>query len=480
MSDTNVVHHERQEPPHVGGDALAPGTVLMRIQKPALLAGLAGLALCAVGLLVSMKHPEQVFRAYLYSYMFWVGLPLGCLALLMLQHLTGGNWGLIIRRMLEAGSRMLPLMAVLFIPVLLGIGWLYVWDNPDLAHAEHPEEAAVHAEAAHDADADAATAVAPVIEKHDDDSIGQQELAAPAPDAPVHRSHFKEWWLQRGFFMIRAVCYFAIWIFFALLLNKWSSDEDRVDDDRIRRRMQLLSGPGILLYGITVTLAVFDWVMSLDPHWYSTLYGMLFIVGQALSALCACVLLITLLSGFYPFTEVLTRSLLNDLGNLMLTFVMLWAYLSFSQFLIIWTGNVAEETPYYIYRTSTGWKYLALFLILCHWFFPFCILLARFSKRSARILGTLAAIILVMRFIDLLWVIIPSFAQVQGHHMADKGGGSTGISFLNFWLYIAAPVGIGGVWLFFFITQLKRRPLLPPNDPRLEDLHAVAAHGGGH
>ena len=492
MSQVHTTHPEHHEPPHVGGDALAPGTILRRIQFPALIAGAAGLVLLLIGLLVDSQH---FFRSYLYAYMFWVGLPLGCAALLMLQHMTGGTWGLIGRRFFEAGTRMLPLMAVLFIPVLIGVHHIYVWDNPDLAHAAHHEDEAHHGDEgagdplkAHLATDEPIAADVPAL---------PGSLHAPATQsatAPVdtrlegageghaegHGSGFKDWWLSRGNFTVRAVLYFLVWIAITLMLNKWSAEQDRVDDLRIARRMQLFSGPGVLLLGVTVTLAVFDWVMSIDPHWYSTLYGMLFIVGQALSALALLVLMIALLSGHYPFTEVLTRGLLNDLGNLMLAFVMLWAYLSFSQFLIIWSGNIAEETPYYVYRTTSGWQYVALFLIVCHWFLPFCILLSRYSKRNVRTLGTLAAVILVMRFVDLLWVILPKFAQVQGHHMTNPADGTTGVGLKNFWMYLAAPVGLGGIWLFAYIWQLKQRPILPPNDPRLEELHAVAAHGGAH
>lgn len=470
MSESTAVQHEHHEPPHIG-DALSPDSALMRIQKPAFMAGIIGLALCLLGLIISR---DQFFRAYLYSYMFWVGLPLGCLALLMLQHLTGGDWGLVTRRILEAGTRMIPLMAVLFIPIVLGMGRLYIWTSEGPGEVEHTTAAEVH-------HADAETKLAETTTSHDAQlNEGRKRAAEYKIEAVRLTEKFRAFWLTRTRFICFAVGYFAVWLFLMALLNKWSGDEDQVRDDRIRRRMQVLSGPGILIYGITVTLAVFDWCMSIDPHWYSTMYGLIFIVGQALSALSCCVLLLTLLAGKYPFSEVLTRALLNDLGNLMLAFIMLWAYLSFSQFLIMWSGNVAEETPYYVYRTSGGWKVIAGFLILLHWFLPFVILLSRWHKRNARILGWVAVIVLVMRFIDLLWVIIPKFAQVQGHHLEWRDQGSTGISIWNIWLYIAAPVGLGGIWLYYFIMQLKRRPLLPPNDYRLEKLHAVAAHGGAH
>jgi hypothetical protein len=383
---------------------------LKKIQFPALLAGVAGLAICIVTLMRS-STPEartQFFVSYLFAYMFWIGIPLGCFSILMLQHLTGGAWGLVMRRLLEGGTRMLPLMALFFIPLTFGMGDLYAW-------------------------------------MHDQNLHG-----------------FKADWLTKDGFINRAIVYFAIWIVIAFFLNKWSKDQDRGDRPNSTRKLQFISGPGLLIYGMTITGAAVDWVMTLDHHWYSTIYGMLFIVGQGLGTLAMMIVLVALLSQTRPLSEVVTTNHFNDLGNLLLAFVLLWAYVSFSQYLIIWSGNIAEETPYYATRTLTNWKYIALVLIILHFFVPFLLLVSRKTKRSIPMLVSVAVWIVLMRFVDLFWMIQPSVA-IEGHgHQPGQLG-----HFHVHWLDIVAPIGIGGVWIAVYIWQIQRRPLVPPHDPRL-------------
>ena len=409
---------------------------LDRIQTPALIAGAAGLFLCAIGFV--FQRP-QFYLAWLYAYLFWIGLALGSMALLMLQHLSGGGWGLVIRRLLESATRMLPLMALLFIPILFGLFFgdrdqrLYVWTND--ADREH-----------------------------------------------LHLGHegFRATWLSTGFFLARTVFYFLVWLAFAFALNRWSIDQDvrpydRSETPRGIRRIQRISGGGLLIYGLTVTFAAFDWVMSLDPLWYSTIWGVIFMIGQALSTIALMITLLALLSQVRPLSEFVGIGHFHDLGNLLLAFTMLWAYVSFSQYLIIWSGNIAEETPFYVYRTNGAWKYVALALIVLHFFVPFLLLLSRRTKRTVRYLTYVALGILVMRFVDLYWVVKPMYHQGHGH--AQQFRNMPGA--FPHWLDIAAPIGIGGIWVWLFINQLRRLPLIPPHDPRVVERPAKEVHHHG-
>jgi hypothetical protein len=375
---------------------------LETLQRRCLRIGIGGMAVCVVGLFFS---PAQFFRSYLLGYVFWTGIALGCLAIVMLHHLSGGAWGLVIRRLLESGTRTLPLMVLLFIPIALGRESIYSW--------------AVGA------------------------NVAASELL-----------QHKRPYLNIAFFLVRTTLYFAAWLTLTYYLNKWSEEQDRTADPGLTRRFENLSGPGLVLYGLTVTFASVDWVMSLEPEWFSTIFGVLFMGGQALSAMAFVIALGVLLSGREPFSAVILPSHLHDLGKLMLALVMLWAYFAFSQFLIIWSGNLPEEIPWYVHRTRGGWQWIGLALIAFHFAAPFLLLLSRDLKRNARMLAMVALAVIVMRFVDLFWLIAPEF-----HH--------DGVS-LHF-MDLAAPIGIGGLWLAFFSQQLRARPLLPVNDPYLEE-----------
>jgi hypothetical protein len=405
---------------HDDGPATDVADVLDRLRRIALLAAGAGIGLLLFGLLV--HRGRAFFQSYLYAYVFWTGLALGCFALLMLQHLVGGAWGAVIQRPLEAGARLLPLMALLFLPLALTVAfgrpYLYEWLDQ------------------------------PWRDKH-------------------ANLHFKLWYLSRGGFLLRAVIYFVVWTALAWVLNGWSARQDRSADPRVGRQMQFISGPGLVLYVVTVSLAAVDWVMSLSPDWYSTIFGLLWVVGQVLATLAVMVALLAMLAGRRPLSGVLAVGHFHDLGNLLLAFVMLWAYLSFSQFLIIWSGNIADETPYYYARTRTGWKYVALLLVMFHFFVPFILLLWRRTKRSPRTLTMVAAALLVMRLVDLFWVMGPSFIQNSPAHFRWWHG----------WMFPAAAAGMGGIWVLAFVWQLRRRPLLPLNDPRITPAPA-GAHDG--
>jgi hypothetical protein len=372
-----------------------------QLRNRALIAGIAAAVVCLIG--AALNSP-QFYRSYLVAYLFWLGIGLGCLPLLMLHHLVGGVWGFLLRRTLEAGTRTLPLLALLLLPVLFGIHHLYEWSHPDVVSANA---------------------------------------------ALQHKSAY----LNPIFFVARAVLYFGAWIVFAFFLNRWSAEQDRTANPLIVRRLQLLSGPGIVMYVLTITFAAFDWAMSIEPHWYSTMYGLLFVVGQVLSTLAFVIPVVAFVVADEDETRpYFSRDVFHDLGNLMLAFTMLWAYMSFSQFLIIWSANLPEEIPWYLRRGNHGWQWVAAALALFHFAVPFLLLLARGNKKKRRILARIAIAILVMRFVDLLWTVQPSFRPVAGVH----------------WLDVAAWIAIGGLWLWAFFGQLPARPLLPLHDPNFE------------
>jgi hypothetical protein len=395
-------------------------------RRPAMLVGLVGLVVCLVGFAIDR---EQFFRSYLVGYLFWLGVAVGSLSLMMVHHMSGGAWGMVIRRILEASSRTLPLLALLFVPVVLGMHDLYPW-----THADHVQR----------------------------DEVLQH----------------KALYLNTPFFLVRAVIYFGCWIALAWHLNRSSLEQDRGDVVTATRRMQVISGPGLVLCGLTITFASIDWVMSLNPHWYSTMFGFLFMGGQALAALTFTIAVAVMLARRPPMEGVYNAGHFHDLGKLLLAFVMLWAYFNFSQYLIIYSGNLVEEIPYYIARTTGGWQYVALLLVVFHFALPFALLLSRDLKRNARRLLVVAAAVLVMRIVDLFFLITPEFTQsgvnmslVSPEARATHGG------FFVHWLDVAAPLGIGGLWLWFFLTELAQRPLLPIRDPHLAE---ALEHAGGH
>jgi hypothetical protein len=373
------------------------------LQKRALIVGIvAGIGVVGG----ACAKPVAFYHAYLTAYLFWLGLSLGSLAIVMLHHMTGGSWGFAIRRLLEAGMRTLPLMALFFIPFAFGLKDLYPWANAETV--------------AHD----------PLLQ---------------------HKAPY----LNIGFFLVRVVIYFALWIGFAWMNLRLSAKQDRTGDAGPERRARTLAGPGLAVYALTVTFAAVDWAMSLEPHWFSTMYGLIFIVGQVLSTLCFSVVAASWLQKREPFKRFLGTAHFQDLGNLMFAFVMLWAYVNFSQFLIIWSGNLSEETPWYLHRIGNGWQALALTLVGFHFFVPFFLLLMRRMKRNAEYLALVALLLMVMRFLDLYWLIAPAF---------HRSGFEIG------WLDLLTPVAMGGLWLAFFIQNLKGRPLISLQDAHLEGL----------
>ena len=386
--------HSFAIPPDLAGDMRGWRTRALAI-------GAVALALCIVG---GFFNADQFFRSYLWCYMFYIGVALGSTALLMLQYLTGGAWGMVIRRPCEAASRTLPLLLILFLPIAIGIPRLYRWSHADIV--------------AHD----------PVM---------------------LHKAVY----LNVPFFLIRAAIYFAGWLLIAYFLYNWSDEQDR-GDTRAAGRLAAISGPGLAFYGFSVTFMAIDWILSLDPDWFSTIFGLLLIAGEALSALAFLICLLVILNNRPPLAGVLTHRHLHDIGKLLLAFVMVWAYFSFSQFLIIWAGNLPDEIPWYMERLRGGWGYIGLSLVFLHFALPFALLLSRDIKRNFRLLRAVAGLVIVMRFVDLYWLVAPDFRK-----------GNFGVSWIDF----LAPVGLGGIWLATFLWQLERRPLMPVGDPELEE-----------
>lgn len=346
----------------------------------------------------------QFFRSYLWAYIFIVGLAMGSLAWLMTQYLTGGAWGVVIRRPAEAAVRTLPLCLVLFLPIVIGMPQLFVWDNAKIVAA---------------------------------DAVLQHKQA----------------YLNVPFFLIRAAAYFGGWILLSTLLNRWSAEEDG-GDPRAHGRMAAISGPGLVYWGFSVTFMTVDWVISLNPHWFSTIFGLLVMAGQGLSSLAFLITVLIVLSFYEPMASVLTHRHLHDVGKLLLAAVMVWAYFSFSQFLIIWAGNLPEEIPWYLVRMRGFWGWIGIALVLGHFALPFALLLSRDIKRNYKLLSRVAIFILFMRFVDIYWQIAPDF------HKGES---------VFTWMDITAPIGLVGIWLAYFLYQLEMRPLLPVNDPHFEE-----------
>lgn len=383
---------------------------LARLSRPALIVGLAGLAVCLIG---GVFDPGQAFRSYLVGYAIWFELPLGCLALSLLQFLTGGLWGLAIRRIVEAGARTMPLMAVLFVPLFFGLPDLYLWAQP------------------------AVVAQDPLLQ---------------------HKSPY----LNVPGYIVRTVIYFAVWCALAFVLSRWSAEQDRTGDPQLLGRLQRLSAAGAVLLGVTATFAAIDWLMSLEPHWFSTVYGAIVAWGAVLTSMAFAIVVLILLARRPPLADLLSPLLLNELGSLLLAFLILWAYMSYFQYLLIWAGNLTEEIPWFLRRAYGEWQPVAVFVVLVSFAVPFFLLLFRGLKRNVRTLGAITALLLLTRPIDMFWLVKPAFVT-EG--------------WLLHWLDVAAVVGVGGVWLAAFAWLLARRPLLPLRDPRLAETKVEAVHG---
>ena len=363
-----------------------------------------GVIFGAISVALAFLRPDEFFRAYLLGYMAWLGVTLGSMAILMIRHLTGGGWGMVIRRILGAAMRCLPLMALLFVPILFGLPKLYVWARPL-------------------------------------DSIADKHVRE-------HLQDITKTYLTTNGFIIRAAIYLAIWNLLSFLLSMWSREQDKAGSRDNTSRFKAVSGPGLILYAFTISFAAIDWVMSIDPSWISTIYGLLILIGELLSAMCFAVVVERILFNYKPMSELLKPDFVHDHGKWMLTFTMVWAYFSFSQWLIIWAGNLPEEITWYMRRLNGGWGSIGLFLALFQFAVPFVLLLSRPFKRDIRRLVWLAVWIMLMRYLDLFWIIEPNFSKTLTFTVAD----------------IVVPVALGGFWLAYFFRNLNSLPLVPAYD----------------
>jgi hypothetical protein len=386
---------------------LMPPPVVRTIARRSLIVGVVFGVVAIIG---AFMRPEEFYRAYLLGFMCWLGVALGSMAILMIRHLTGGGWGMVIRRTLGAAMRTLPLLALLFMPIILGMHSLYIWAQPL-------------------------------------DNIADKHLRE-------HLQDITKTYLTTNGFIIRAVFYFAIWNLLSFLLTKWSKQTDRPGAPDNTQRFKAVSGPGLILYGFTISFAAIDWVMSLDPSWVSTIFGLIILIGEVLSAMCFAVVVERILFNYRPMSEILKPDFVHDHGKWMLAFTMVWAYFNFSQWLIIWAGNLPGEITFYLRRLSGGWGLIGLTLVLFHFAIPFGILLSRPFKRDIHRLAWLAAWLMLMRYLDLFWIIEPNFSNTLRFTVAD----------------VIVPVAIGGIWLACFFRNLAALPLLPAYDPETHEV----------
>jgi hypothetical protein len=371
-----------------------------RVQLAALTIGLLALAATMAG---AFFERTQFFFSYLFAYLFWLSLSLGCFLVAMIHVLTGGRWGFPTRRFLEAGYMVLPLMLVLFIPIFFGLHDLYPWARPDEVVAD---------------------------------------------EALRQRHAYQNVW---GF-ILRALFFLGVWVWMSQLLRRWSLQQDATTDALPTRKARTLSGPGIVIYGLLGTFAFVDWVMSLEAHWYSTMFAVIIIIGQILVTYSFSIMLLTLFRREEPLVQIVNKAQYHQLGNLLLAFVLFWTYVSFGQLLIVYSGDKPHEVDWYLHRIATSWKLVVAALGLFHFFIPFYLLLFRAVKRHVAPLTTLAAILFVVHIVAIYWLVMPAY------HSAGLA-----ISWLDF----TAPLGIGGLWLALFLAHLKAVPLLPRQDPGL-------------
>jgi hypothetical protein len=384
--------------PHL--DLTAPAVVKKISQRSLVI----GVVFAVIAFVLALRQPDEFYRAYLLGFMCWLGVALGSMAILMIRHLTGGGWGTVIRRILGAAMRTLPLLFVLFIPIFFGIHRLYIWAQPF-------------------------------------DNIADTHLRE-------HLKQITQTYLTVNGFIARAVFYFVVWNVLSFLLSMWSKQTDTPGAPDNSGRFKAVSGPGLILYGFTISFAAIDWVMSLDPSWISTIFGLIILIGEVLSAMCFAVVVERILFNYKPMSDMLKPDFVHDHGKWMLAFLMVWAYFNFSQWLIIWAGNLPSEITFYLRRIDGGWGSIGLFLVVFGFAVPFAMLLSRPFKRNIRRLVWLAVWIMLIRYLDLFWIIEPNFSKTITLTLAD----------------IVVPIAIGGIWLWYFFRNLGALPLLPAYD----------------
>lgn len=384
---------EEVERPRIAPERLAQ---MDRIQRWALVLGIGALVVCIIG---AFFDPLNFFRAYLCAYLYILGLAHGSMVILMIYYLTGGAWGFLIRRILEAGLRTMPLLAILFIPIAVGVRPLYVWADP--------------------------------------------------ANADVEAIRHKLLYLNVPFFWARAALYFALWLGITYYLSRWSRLQDETGDPRYAEYLVSLSGPGLVIFGITITFAAIDWIMSLQPGFRSTIFGALFATGEILTSQALALLVLAWLLYRPPLDRLISLEALTDLGTLLFSFLIIWAYMGYFQFMLIWIANLRYDVSWYEPRSRDGWQWLAAVIFVLQFVIPFFMLLMRDVKRRPHMIGSVCVLILVMHLVYQYWQVIPSFHDN---------------TLLNNWMVFLTPIALGGPWLWYYLWQLKRYPLLPLHD----------------
>jgi hypothetical protein len=365
---------------------------LDRWRRNFLIAGIVG---SVVWLACVFAGRAPAWQAYWFAWIFWAGLSFGSLALMLLQFLTRGAWSHAVQRPAEAAAMTLPLATLLLIPALFFLSDIFVWAKAGA-------------------------------------------LAA----APHKRDYLATPW-----FIARSLGYFAVLFPFVHAARHWSAIEDRnPSSPQPAAKLRVIGAGGLVAYFICMMFASTDWVLSLEPQWFSTIFVVIFAITQFLTALSGAIVLVTLFARTEPFAALLTTKHLHDLGNLLLAFVIFWTYVSFSQFLIIWSGNLPREISWYLHRRAGGWQFVPMALAALQFAVPFALLLSRAAKQHPRRLGPIAALVFVANVGNLWWLITPSFSS-----------GELRVP----WREMAAFIGIGGLWLAAFLFFLKQRPLVP-------------------
>jgi hypothetical protein len=426
-------HHDAHHGPRTLPASLAAPEVVSAWRTRFLVLAVVAAAVSLIFAFTSQGR-NHLLRAYLMGYMTCFGFAGGGLALLMLQHVSGGKWGLLIRRPLEAMTRTLPLVALMFVPIGVFMKHLYQW-------AKYPT-----AEATAQALANHAITLEQALTAN-----AKRAMLAPVP------------------VIVQTVVIFAVLLTFAFFLNKWSLQRDadpaagtQASFDYWRVKFENLSGIGIFIYVILLTDGAIIWIKSLDVTWYSSIWGLQFLVGQGYGVLALGILTVILLSRYEPMKTLLRTTEQHDLGKLAFAFVMLNIYLTFAEFLIIWSGNIPDEIPWYLNRIHGGWWYICTLNFICHWLIPFCLLLSRDLKRNKQKMIWLTCFMIFARCVDMFWLIEPNFADAAGNLRLSGN--------YSILAYITVPVSVLSLWAAYYLTQLKSRPLVNVNDPHLEEM----------
>jgi hypothetical protein len=367
---------------------------LAKWRTPCAIGGSMLLAACA---LFGFFRPALFFEGYLTAFLFWVEIALGCLGLLLIQYLTGGRWGMTVTRLLEAGMMTLPLCAGLFLPIFLGMTYLFPWLHP-------------------------------------------------AGSELQHLVHAKRAYLNVPFYVVRYVVYFAVLSALALWYRRLSLRRDEGDAGAFAT-MQKWGGPCLIVFVLLMNFATIDWVMSLNPEWYSSMLVVEFCAEQGVVTIAWCILAVRLLADIEPMRRALNTKVVHDLGNLLLGFTCFWTYVTFAEYLITWTGDLPHDVSWFSARSSGGWKIFAAVLVLVHFFIPlFLLILTTISKNLTR-LAWVAGLMLFAHFLQVIWWVEPGF----------------GAQFHIAWTSVVLILALGGIWFAACLSFLQAVPLLPAN-----------------